>query len=281
MKRSEVEKFMKGLSCNILGQTEHGVWICECRLTPHKASEWLGRNNRNRSLNMDRANMYARDMVSGNWEYNHEAIAFDGGFMIKDGQHRLKAIQIAGATLLVRVEFNHVFNVCDKARPRSNVDIRKINGARADSRYVATIKSLANIERGVDMSKPCSDAELSETERRYATELDWVDQYMKRRYPAVFYSSMCFAYSISPEKVDEFVSQVCNLTGMQPGTPAAAFASWITSPRGKSVGSGSRKEIALKALTMLKRHMDGKVAERVQSRADIIQLFRDKKERAA
>lgn len=280
MKRSEVERFLKGLDYNIIGQSERGVWIADVHITPNRARVWLDRNAKNRTLSETRAAMYARDMESGAWEYNHEALAFGPDFELKDGQHRLTAIDQSGATRMMRVEFNHHFTICDKARPRSSVDIRRIAGQRSDGRYVATIKSLANIDAGDELSTPCSDAELIRTEGEYGRELKWVSQYMKRGYPAVFYAALCFAYGTDPTRVDEFASRVVNLTNMTAGSPAAALARWITSEAGKSVGAGSRKEIMLKTLTMLRKHILGEMVERVHSRAEIVDWFRTEKEAA-
>lgn len=64
-------------------------------VTPALAETWLGRNTNNRRIRRSQVERYARDMESGSWQENGEAIAFaDDGTLI-DGQHRLSAIVLA------------------------------------------------------------------------------------------------------------------------------------------------------------------------------------------
>ena len=56
-------------------------------VTPALAEEWLSANDHNRSINVRVVDAYARDMLSGNWALNGEAvkIAEDGTLLTDDG----------------------------------------------------------------------------------------------------------------------------------------------------------------------------------------------------
>lgn len=64
-------------------------------VTPELAAHWLERNTNNRPLTMSRVQSYVEDLLSGNWHYTHQGIAFYSDGSLADGQHRLKAIVIS------------------------------------------------------------------------------------------------------------------------------------------------------------------------------------------
>lgn len=69
-------------------------------ITPELAKQWLAQNTRNRKINPKAVADYARQMDLGLWELNGEAVkrAVDGSLL--DGQHRLEAVVLAGASVL-------------------------------------------------------------------------------------------------------------------------------------------------------------------------------------
>lgn len=72
-------------------------------VTPELAKEWLKVNTHNRNIRPDERDVYARDMASGNWALNGEAIKRDWNGNILDGQHRLLAVVQAGVTVRMLV----------------------------------------------------------------------------------------------------------------------------------------------------------------------------------
>lgn len=72
-------------------------------VTPELARVWLRANTRNRNTRERAVTEYARDMVAGHWNLNGEAIkfAYDGSLL--DGQHRLRAVIEADATVQMLV----------------------------------------------------------------------------------------------------------------------------------------------------------------------------------
>ena len=85
-------------------------------VTPELAEKWLAQNTHNRNLREPAVLAYARDMEAGNWPENGEAIKFAEGDVLLfgghdplyggtllDGQHRLQAITLSGATIRMLV----------------------------------------------------------------------------------------------------------------------------------------------------------------------------------
>lgn len=68
-------------------------------VTPELAAQWLTRNPQNRHLRKTVFNNYARDMAAGRWVMNGETIKFDTAGNLLDGQHRLKAVTVAGQSI--------------------------------------------------------------------------------------------------------------------------------------------------------------------------------------
>lgn len=68
------------------------------KITPEIAAEYLkhNTNEKQRNINMAKVRSYALDMLNGNWEVNGEAIVFSKKGVLKNGQHRLKAIIESG-----------------------------------------------------------------------------------------------------------------------------------------------------------------------------------------
>lgn len=74
---------------------------------PEKAKEYLKANinnpRGNHSLSRSVVKRYAEDMKAGKWELNGEAIEFDEDGVLKNGQHRLAAIIVAGVEVKILV----------------------------------------------------------------------------------------------------------------------------------------------------------------------------------
>ncbi|MET9776184.1 hypothetical protein ABZ023_18320 [Streptomyces sp. NPDC006367] len=72
-------------------------------LTPALAKQLLKRNTRNRNLRSHAVEGYARDIQSGAWMLNGEAIKLDVNGTVLDGQHRLHAVVKADTAVVTFV----------------------------------------------------------------------------------------------------------------------------------------------------------------------------------
>ncbi len=72
-------------------------------VTPRTAAEWLTLNRRNRRARTLLVSKYAADMAAGQWRMAGEPIKFDTSGNLLDGQHRLSAVMLSGATVTMLV----------------------------------------------------------------------------------------------------------------------------------------------------------------------------------
>lgn len=110
-------------------------------VTPAMAAEWLEKNTGNRNLNKRLVNDYARDMESGSWVLNGEAVKISHDGVLLDGQHRLAALVQAGVSveMLVVIDLDpSAQDTMDTGRKRSFKDVLSIRGV-ANSASVASV----------------------------------------------------------------------------------------------------------------------------------------------
>jgi hypothetical protein len=100
-------------------------------VTADLAEKWLDQNTHNRNLREKAVMAYARDMESGNWAENGEAIKFAKDGTLLDGQHRLQAIALSGVTLKLLVVTgldNRTQETMDDGRKRTLADALHLRG---------------------------------------------------------------------------------------------------------------------------------------------------------
>jgi hypothetical protein len=68
-------------------------------ITPDMAKDMLKNNTENRTLKSRRVQMYANDMLNGNWKMNGDTIVISDDGVLKNGQHRLHSIIAANKPL--------------------------------------------------------------------------------------------------------------------------------------------------------------------------------------
>ena len=76
------------------------------QVASEQAMRWLDGNVHNRPLDQKYVNHLVTEIKAGRWKLMHQGIAFDPHGVLLDGQHRLWAIALSGATLPVNVTFN-------------------------------------------------------------------------------------------------------------------------------------------------------------------------------
>jgi hypothetical protein len=83
-------------------------------VTPEQAEQWLASaNHRNRPLMETHALRIAMDIDEGRWKYQGDAIRFAVDGSLLDGQHRLKAVAIAGKPIDTDVVLGLPLDVMD------------------------------------------------------------------------------------------------------------------------------------------------------------------------
>lgn len=113
-------------------------------ITPKMAEEYLTHNTNNyRFISNIKVGNYAEDMKRGLWQENGESIVFGADGILKDGQHRLKAIVKSGVSvpiLVVRGVENDV-QTFDMGMGRTISQIARANGYVAGTDMVGAART--------------------------------------------------------------------------------------------------------------------------------------------
>jgi len=115
-------------------------------VTPHKASDWLEKNRRNRPKREGQIDRYIDQMKEGNWMVSPDAIAFDENGRLINGQHRLTAIVRAGQAqrqLVARGLDPDARLISDVGAKRTASDMLHIEGYRHPQELGAALKLVA------------------------------------------------------------------------------------------------------------------------------------------
>lgn len=146
-------------------------------VTPDMARQMLERNTNNRRVSLDRVDRLAREIATGRWVLNGEAIKFSGEKLI-DGQHRLSAIIKANVpvqTLVVDGLPDDAFSTIDQGRKRSGADTLMVNGENNPLIMQAAIRTVLDL---MDTSSKWKRSSNLVPNRVF---LDFVDQYPEIR----------------------------------------------------------------------------------------------------
>lgn len=121
------------------------------KITPQKAQEWLDNYNTcNRNLRESHVDKIVRDILSGNWKINGDAIRFSVKGELLDGQHRLNAIVRSGVaidTIVIRGISEASRQTIDSGIKRTSGDnlglmgIKNSNKIAAACRYAIVLKT--------------------------------------------------------------------------------------------------------------------------------------------
>lgn len=104
--------------------------IEEVRVNPEIAQHWLTFNTSNRELTQKKVEQFQADMEGGYWNRDGATVRFAYGKLL-DGQHRLTALALAGATIRMIVVHgldSEVQVTMDTGRGRTPRDVLSIEG---------------------------------------------------------------------------------------------------------------------------------------------------------
>lgn len=119
---------------------------------PSTAQRWLQANKVNRNPRTAKVEQYARDMAAGNWRLTGEAVQFDRDGNLIDGQHRLSAVVLSGATVRLFVVNGldaETQAVLDSGAARSAGDALGFAGYENTAALAAAARLALNYEAGL------------------------------------------------------------------------------------------------------------------------------------
>jgi len=153
-------------------------------ITPEMAQRWLTQSNdHNRPMSVAHCERLARDMREGHWKITHEGIAFSSNGRLLDGQHRLKAITLAGKAVEMFVWFDvpaEALLTINHGRPRDLVDLLALSGAAEDidGHDIAILRALL---AGMGKVPQLTPAEASDAYHRHKDAIEFATVYLSRR----------------------------------------------------------------------------------------------------
>ena len=126
------------------------------KITPKIAEEYLTANKQNyRKMSRSQVKKYADDMRSGRWELNGETIVFDENGTLKDGQHRLAAVLMAGmpVEMIVIRGVKEDITAYDLGGNRTALQISRAQDVDLSSEILSAVNLLLCIGKGKTASR--------------------------------------------------------------------------------------------------------------------------------
>lgn len=213
------------------------IWV-----TPELATEWLDLNKNNRSLREPRAQAFARDMASGDWDERVVSgihfVTEDG--LLGDGQHRLRAVELSGQAQWFYVQHvprKAIVSAVDRGVRRGLLDSAHFAGISANAVQLAITRKLLQLNAGFAPGaggayRP-TDSEILEMldgpEGQLIREAERVASLIRRENGLVARASVIGLAYIQAAKIDSrgaqefFVTQLAHSEGLIKQSPANAL----------------------------------------------------------
>lgn len=204
-------------------------------ITPHIAAAWLEKNTGNRTMRRNVVDKYARDMVSGNFDFAGDVIRFDWNGRLIDGQHRLAACIKADVSFESMVVYGldpAVQVRIDGGKARTAADALTIEGGYSSLGLLASTARLILAERfELDVLKCAwSSSEIMDVIKKHKQLPASVNAVARKKVP----KGMPLAYLAlihyvgtrfldKPEKADAFVGVMQTGESTYSGDPAHKY----------------------------------------------------------
>lgn len=193
-------------------------------ISTETAMTYLKNAGKNRKLSEKKVQDYAKQMTDGEWVLNGEPIIFGKSGNLIDGQHRLRAVIYANATvqmLVVRGVDDEYFDSIDSGKSRSLQDVfscNEVTNSQLVSSIVKKFYIMCNNPQACffrDYSKATTSRKrMLEIYHRHAQTFDFAAQfganmYAKKRLASSANIGAIFAYLIlvkehGQDKIEEF-----------------------------------------------------------------------------
>lgn len=213
------------------------------KVTPEIAKTWLKENHSNRNLNLKLVSDYARQILSGEWKLNGEAVKLASDGTLLDGQHRLSAIVMAGVAVEMLVISNldpALQETMDAGRKRTTADAFAISGESNSAVLASIARRVWMWDRGglrFPSSPSPSTAELRHTLEQYPS-LRRSAEIASRTYlhfrptvQAVTGTTHHLFNQIDEGLTAEFFAQLASGAGLESGHPVLTLRNRITSDK--------------------------------------------------
>lgn len=205
-------------------------------VTPEMASEWLGRNTRNRSINATHVARLAEEIRCGRWRSTHQGIAFGADGTLYDGQHRLHAIIEAKKPVVMRVTFGlpaEALDAIDTGDSRRAMDVMAIaDGVRMGHNKRSAIVSAHSLVSSGDITVRgrIMVAQLRDAFADHGDSFSALEPYFAshdRLTQAPLIGALCICHKIAPAQTIEFTKLLRDPSGLDKDHPAVALRDFV------------------------------------------------------
>ena len=214
-------------------------------IDPVVAEQYLKYNTHNRPLAENKVLQFAADIECGRWQLNGEAIKFAVDGTLLDGQHRLHAIILCGATIESLVIWGlppEAQTTMDQGTKRSAADQLNLAGIDASKSDASAIKTLITWERGWFYTEKATGAVTSTDIVQWGHDNPEVFELIRRgtQYTRIkarrglvmaVFAGIARVHGI--EVTAAFFQRVLDGVGLQSGSPILALRNRLDRVRGE------------------------------------------------
>lgn len=243
-------------------------------VTPELARKWLGRNEKNRSKNIDFIKSLAADMAAGRWRFTGDPIRFDVNGNLVDGQHRLEGVVLSNTPVRMAVmrglptdsqefiDIGRSRTIGDRLKMRG-VDNYAVRAGIARVMLGYKIGAVSTVVNPKSVSNSHVIEFLEETNTDYGVAIVNVTKSMKLAPPAPFGAAAQIAYRVDPQAADTFFGrQLVDGLGLAAGMPALALRNRLL---GTNAGSTKdRSDVFWLILRAFVLYQEGRSVSKIQ-----------------
>lgn len=260
-------------------------------ISPEIAGRWLENNFRNRPLQPDVVQAYARDMRAGVWVATHQGVAFNDRDELIDGQHRLHAVVAAGLTVRMMVTFGlpakiegtemTTMDCVDRGRTRAVADQLKIqHGMKAGSIIAAVSASLAALCSS-ERTRRLSVGQTLEIYREFQSAVDAVIAQRSKSWglrSAGVLAGFAFAMTSGKDSFAKILAMYCELVGagetLRARTAMHSLRAFLTSDEAKLLSRGTDRGVAELVLEAVRLELTKKPVTKLELSSAGAEFFR-------
>lgn len=210
-------------------------------ITPAQAADLLEHGAKNRPLREHRAQSIADEILAGAWKVNGESIVFDDKGRLVDGQHRLRACELANKTIEVFCVFgipSKYFASFDQGHGRGGNDIaalmefRNANCIAACARLVIEFTDGTIAKTGIRMPNERLRAYMDRNREALTSAVDAVLKVQTGIRKLIPLSHAAFVYymnaSAHGDRALEFLEKLSTGAGLHKGDAVLLFRQRMT-----------------------------------------------------
>lgn len=263
-------------------------------VTPEIASEWLSRNQGNRSLREGLVRAFARELNAGMWALTHQGVAFDQRGILLDGQHRLEAIVRTGKTVRMLATFGlpekvdgmdlFTRDAIDRGQGRTVADQLRLQHGIAQAPAVAMISaSLAGLCMGERVRRLGVGHTLA-VYRAFEKQVEWVVEARSREKGlrrAGVLAAFAFAAAAAglrngpkPGQVEAMLDALNAGTGARARSGIACLRDFLLAPESVLLGRTADRGISEVCLEAISLEMRGARVSRLAHSVEAANRFR-------